>query len=400
MPPPPAARTWTRFTSGAVSEPPSLARVKSGALHLAWREGSHLLHTTIAVDGKPGVQTTAAGSSQSAPWLVAHPDGCVLQVTYFDQGSLQVGPSGDSGASWTATPYPGAQPGAIIAVTPDKGGKPVMISADKGQIKLHGATAPEKVQESPCCVNRLALALDPESAEGWAAWHEISPKAAGLFAKAIKPLAGMAQLAPGSSPLQPTQRLALAARIGVPGVYLAYLAGPPSVREVKLWNVRGGEALTVAKAPGARLVWLAPAPDGRLWILWMNPNGTVSTVRGSKALTRFSRPYTLTGPAPAPGAPSFLTADGGAGPLDVLVGAFHLRLYPNLEVSTSPRGVLVSDLGEPVEGVEVEIEGKKNKTDIKGLAAHPISAGTPPPPVKATHPGYAPATMLAVAGPR
>lgn len=394
---PPAPPLWTRFASGQVSEAPSLARVKSGVLHVAWREGGNLLHSTIVADGKPATgPATSVGTSQSTPWLAAAPDGALLQVLFFAQGSLHAATSKDSGASWSRAAVNGPQPGANFAIAPDKDGKPVIISAEKGQLTLLGGAEPQRVQEGPCCLDRPALALDVESAEGWAAWYQDTPKATGLFARAVKPLGSKAQLAPGSQAAGRTQRLPLTARLGVPGVYLAYLAGPAVAREVKLWNVRGGEALTIAKAPGARHVWLAPAPDGRLWILWMNGNGTVSAVRSNKALLRFSKPYTLGKPSVDLGGIPFLIADGAKGPLDVISGAFHTRLLPTMEVSASPQGIRVADLGEPVDGVDVEIGGKKITTDLKGLAAYPITAGTPPPPMKATHPAYAPTATYTV----
>jgi hypothetical protein len=51
---------------------------------------------------------------------------------------------------------------------------------------------------------------------------------------------------------------------------------------------------------------------------------------------------------------------------------------------------MVTDLGDPVEGVEVKVEGKTIKTNAKGLAEHTIAANASP-AVKATHAAYAPA---------
>ena len=392
---PPAPPLWTRFTKGPIAEAPSLARVKSGALHLAWREGGELAHTTIAADGSLASKpATHIGPAQSAPWLIAAPDGTSLQTTYFAHGSLHTATSKDEGVTWSIAAVNGPQPGANFALAAGKDGKPVMISAEKGLLKLYGAAEPQTVQDAPCCIERLTFGLDVDSAEGWAAWYQNAPKAAGLFTRAVKPLGGKAQLAPGSQ-VSPNPPFALAARLGVPGIYLGYLAGPAAAKEVKLWNVRGGEALTVAKAPGVQRVSLTPGPDGRLWILWMNANGTISAVRSNKSLLRFSKQYTLGKPSIELVQP-YLTADGAKGPLDVFAGTFHTRLLPSIELAVSPQGVRVSDLGDPVDGAEVEIEGKKITTDLKGLAAYPIPAGMPRPAMKATHPAYAPAATYTV----
>jgi hypothetical protein len=354
---------WNRFTEGSAAEP-SLTRAKDGTLHLVWRSGAKLYHGTLT--GPPTV-IGEWDASLSEPWLIAVPDGS-LAVVFATKADLYTAKSKDGGGTWEVTSAPA--PTGAFAATGDKEGKPfITASADVGGK-----------------ADRVAVVMDGESSEGWAAWHEPT----GLFAKAVKPPTGAAQPAPGSR-LAPTQRLALSPRIGAPGVYLAYCGGSPAMTEVKLWNTRGGEALTVVKAPGARHPWIAPAPEGRLWVLWVNRDNTISAVRSNKAIMRFSKPYVLTGA----GAVRSLLGDGATGPLDVVANASHTRVLPELELKTTPEGVRVSDLGDPVEGVQVEIDGKTFKSDVKGLAAWPIAAGTVP-VVKATHAAYAPATIAPV----
>ena len=349
--------TWTPFTAGSVAET-ALARTKNGPLHVVWREATRLMHAVIPSAGPPAAIGADWGSTLSAPWLIAAPDGS-LQVLFTTKNGLHTATSKDAGAKWDVAP-PSAHASPLFAATGDKDGKPFTISA----------------ADVRAGADHLAVALDAESFEGWAAWHE----GTGLYAKAVKPAAGVAQLAP-TSKLAPSQRLALAPRIGAPGVYLAYC----EIDGVKLWNVRGGEALSVARAAGARNAWIAPAPDGRLWILWTNLNNTVSAMHSNKSLQRFSRPYTLTSPGPI----RSVAAEGSTGPLDVIVGGSHTRLVPELELVASPEGVRVMDLGDPVEGAQVEVWGKTIKTDAKGLAA-----GTGP-LAKVIQAGYAPATLQA-----
>lgn len=378
--------TWNPLSLPASFADPTLVRTKDGVLHAAGRAAGKLLYLSLGKDGKLAGPPSAIGSdwgpSLSAPWLMTGPDG-PLTVMFSTKEGLRTGTSKDGGKTWEVG-QPTAFP-PLFAAAADKTGKPVPLSAAGGVIKLHAGATPEVVRDGPCCVDRLALALDFESAEGWAVWRESS---GGLFSKAVKPSTGMPQRAPGAR-LVPAQRLAVAARIGGPGVYLAFLGGYPVAREVKLWNVRGGEAFTIAKGTGVRQPWIASAPDGRVWILWSSAANSVSAIRSNKALTAFSRPYLLGRPSAAARV-RHLVADGSTGPLDVLANGLHTRLLPQLEVSVSDKGVMVSDLGDPVEGVEVQIEGKTLKTNAKGIAEHPIAANASP-AVKATHPAYAPA---------
>ncbi len=384
-------QTWTRLLTGTgAATEPALLRDKAGVLHIVWRGAKgNPIHGALAADGTLSGTPTAIGPAativDSAPSLIAGPEQS-LQVLFASKDELHTLVSKDAGVKWDASP-PTALASPVFAVAADKDGKPLVISAAGGTIKLLAET----VQDGECCIDRAALALDAESAEAWAAWHGTGAKGLGLFAKAVKPSAGKAQPAPGSRLATLQRRLALSPRIAAPGVYLAYVAGYPAAREVKLWNVRGGEALTVARAPGARSVWIAPGPDGRLWILWLNAGGAVSAVRANKSLLRFSRPYVLGSPGGAAAVPD-VVAEGSKGPLDVIAGTFHTRVLPELELTVSPAGVRVSDLGDPLEDVKVEIDGKTIKTDAKGLAAYAMAVGSTP-VVKAALAGYAPATL-------
>lgn len=359
---------WNRFTDQDAADP-ALARTKDGVLHLAWRTGTKLFHGTLL--GPPVL--VGDWEAVMAPSLFAASDGSLTVVAAAKAG-LQTAKSKDGGGTWEVTTS--AAPHGVFAVAGDKEGKPfVTAAADVGGK-----------------ADRVAVAMDAESFEGWAVWHE----ADGLFAKAVKPPTGAPQAAPGGGRLIPAQRIALSPRIGAPGVYLAYCGGTPALPEVKIWNTRGGEALTVAKAPGVRNPWLAPAPEGRFWILWLNRDGTISAVRTSKGIIKLSKPYVIAPPA----AVRSLLADGAAGPLDLVVNASYTRILPELEVTASKDGVRVTDLGDPVEGALVETEGKSLRTDVKGLAAHPIAEGTTP-VARVTHALYAPARLGAAApGPR
>ena len=281
-----------------------------------------------------------------------------------------------------------------LVVPADREGKPILAlaaPAASGKVSMQsglgGMQPMETVREGACCVEDVRMAADSDSGEAWVVWRQTAARGAGLMVKAVKPAAGKALGAPASR--ADSARLpALSSRAGAPGVYLAYCDGFPVCREIKLWNVRGGEALTIVRSPGARAIWLTPGPDGRFWILWMNENRSIWVVRSNKALTRFGKPRSLGSP-PLP--TRHLAGEGSTGPLDVWADLFHTRIYPELELRGTAEGVRVTELGEPVEGVEIELEGQKVKSGVTGLAPFPIAPGQVV-LVKATHTAYAPAT--------
>jgi hypothetical protein len=372
-------QTWTRFTTGPLAAP-AVARTKDGTLHIVWAAGLELLHATPA--GKSNSIVTA-WTAPVRPKLAALADGG-LRVFFGGEKSVHAASSKDAGVTWGIDSYP--LDSADFGIAADKEGKPYIAFVTGGDLKLQSDVGPkskvETVREGPCCVSGVQIALDGESTEGWAAWRQSGTKAIGIYSKAVKPSTGKPQLAPGSGLVPPA--FVLSPRVGQLGVYAAYCVGP----EVKLWNTRGGEAFTVARVPGARNVFITPGFEGRLWILWIGATGAISGVRSNKSLSQFSKPYSFGQPVGA--APiRHLTAEGSTGPLAIVADGWHTRLDLELDVRTTPEGVRVSDFGDPVEGAEVEIEGKKIKTDPKGLAAYKIAAGTSP-SVKAAHPAYGP----------
>ena len=395
---------WNRIGGAATpAAAPALTRsAKDGKLHAVWWSGRDLLHATLgADDGKPSgtpiVILRGWSSQPSAPKLQILPDG-TLRAVLAEVPGLYVAVSKDGGVKWESMVGPQSAirdlQSIAFAAASDREGKPLLVFASpaaSGKIWMQsgfGAMQPmETVREGACCVGDVQIAADNDSGEAWVAWRQNTARDAGLFVKAVKPAAGKARRAPASR--GDSGRLpAISPRNGAPGVYLAYCDGFPVCQEIKLWNVRGGEALTIAKVPGARAVWLTPGPEGRFWILWMNANRSIWAVRSNKALTRFGRPGSLGSP-PIP--TQHLAGEGSAGPLDAWADLFHTRLYAELELRGTPEGVIVTDLGDALEGVEIEVAGKQVKSGVTGLAPHPMTSGQAV-PVKATHAAYAPAT--------
>ena len=257
---------WSRFTSGSVASA-ALARTKNGVLHIVFRDGTQVKHTTVDAAGKPaGASTVVAAAAETpGPWLIAAPDGTLLTAVFTSGGSLHTAASKDAGATWNASaPLATTVAAAVVG---GKDGKPLLLLAGSGRIQLQEPpAAAETVYESASCCGdgqRAALALDAESAEAWAAWPEKSAQLGGVMAKAVKPSTGKALPAPGAR-FDASSPLSLSARLGAPGVYLAYAtAGNRQASQIKLWNVRGGEALTIARAPARRQPRLPGSSAGR-----------------------------------------------------------------------------------------------------------------------------------------
>lgn len=426
---------WTRLTQGPSDNllEPALVRTKDGVLHVFWRTGGvkrDLMHSAFKPDGKlAGAATPVVSgwSSLSLPKaVIAAPDATLLVLfggvlggprrdDPYNQGSLYSAASKDGGLTWELAP--GAQSSSAniysgyLAAAADREAKPVVAFTSSGKVLLQaglGASqAVDTVRDGPCCAYHLKLAADGDSSEIWAAWHQNSAQDPGLYVRSVKPAMSAAApvLVPGSQvnhggkPVSPgpNQQLALSPRSGAPGVYLAYFTGYPAATGLKLWNVRGGEPLSVI-SQGGRQLWLTPGPEGRLWIFWNGAAAhSVSAIRSNKGLTRFSAPYTIGNPGGA--APIWhVVGEGSTGPLDAFVNGevagadktatFHARLYPRLQLSGSPEGIKVMDLDDPVEGVEVTVGGQTIKSGANGLAAWKLSPGRPT-PVKATHAAYA-----------
>jgi hypothetical protein len=80
------------------------------------------------------------------------------------------------------------------------------------------------------------------------------------------------------------QRTAITGRLGAGGVYVAYGSGYPSRTGVVLGRVGGG-SLTVGRGTSIDNVDVAPAQEGRLWVMWSD-GSKLYAVRTNRAVTR------------------------------------------------------------------------------------------------------------------
>ncbi|MGZ4353079.1 MAG: hypothetical protein ACXVZ4_06010 [Gaiellaceae bacterium] len=226
------------------------------------------------------------------------------------------------------------------------------------------------------------------------AWYSNATGAGGTLAATVLPSLGSTSYLPGSatadrnSAASPVQQVGIAARIGAPGVYVAYGAGYPTWTQLELWNHSTGKTLKVASAAaGLGLPNVAAAPSGRLWVMW-SAGGRLYAVRSNRAVTRFG-PVTALAPPPGSSSVWKLVGEGSLGPLDLFVSAtagggiafYHRRVLPPLTLAASAGakgkvGFRVGDAGDPVSGAKVAVGGRTLTTGAGGSAATTLAPGS------------------------
>jgi len=204
-----------------------------------------------------------------------------------------------------------------------------------------------------------------------------------MFANAIGPGGpeGGRKLAPGSTTRksfnQPLGLTPITGRIGGAGVYLAYGQGYPTSKTLALWRVDTARPQIVIKADGMRHAGVAPAPKGRLWLMW-DRGGTIYATRTNRAATKVGPLSTLR----PPGSKSVyeLAGEGSDGPLDLFandgVSLWHEQVWPRLQLTSSARQAgagrtitfRVLDAGDPVAGATIKAGGRTLKTSASGTA--------------------------------
>jgi hypothetical protein len=184
--------------------------------------------------------------------------------------------------------------------------------------------------------------------------------------------------------------LAMTARSGHPGVYLAYCTNGQTCK-LKLWHVGSTKAMSVPGTPGAGGTAIASGPGGRLWVAWFDESTTkVYVTRTNQKVSKF-------GPVRSYKTPCFEhgilgISSGSSGRLDVALqciansNAKTVELFTQVEVglhvtpSTSKVRntkkhtvtMTVTDAGDRVSGAKVKFDGATKSTNSKGKASFTI----------------------------
>lgn len=396
-------------------------------LHVFWkRQGAGskeaIAHATVSPAGKPG----GGGLVLDGFSAVQNPDAVVtpdqkLRVFFMgldteaNEGGVVSATAPLSGAGWTqegahvssSTSAVGPV-GAAVAAS----GAPLFTYAITGRLGFHvgidPAAADQEVQPATGCCDYLPdVATDAASGQSLLAWFSLVKGHKGTWARAVLPSVGPPLLAPGSATggqaVGRDQRTAIAARIGGPGVYVAYCSGYPTCKRALLWRVGATKALAAGGSPDVEDVNVAPGPEGRLWVMWHDGQSsrTLFVRRTNKAATRFGPTVRVKPPG---GTTTIwkLKGEGSLGALDLLasvstgkaLATWHTQVRPPLSLSAkrqkSTVTFRVTDAGDPVPGATVAVGGKKLQTNAAGTAKTALAGAAK---ATATMGSYAPASV-------
>lgn len=164
--------------------------------------------------------------------------------------------------------------------------------------------------------------------------------------------------------------------------YLAYPYGYPSRAGVALWRASAPSAKLITAGKDARLVALANAAGGKMWLAWSIPGDKIKLVRTSATGVQLGGIRTISKPAAATGVFQ-IALEGSNNAVDVVVnggnGFFHTRVLPGLNTSASPtrwpsgttkRVVFtVKDAGVAISGARVSAKGRSCTTSVAGTCA-------------------------------
>jgi len=168
---------------------------------------------------------------------------------------------------------------------------------------------------------------------------------------------------------------------------MAYHGGFPFPNKVLLWRVGAVDSEVIKKSDANVFfndVGLAAAPDGRLWIYWLQKSGDtwrVYTKRSNLDATKFGT--TVYTKAPKNSDPAWkIVGNAQADRIDVVVTSttdngtahFSTQLLPGLTLKADPTTFsgqkqvtfTVLDAGDPVEGAVVHVAGKDCTTNVNG----------------------------------
>jgi hypothetical protein len=245
-----------------------------------------------------------------------------------------------------------------------------------------------------CCDYVPDLATDANSKASYMAWFSNADGRVGVWAQRVAPALGPRQKAPGSAKgdnaVGQDGRTAITARLGAPGVYVAYCSGYPSCKSVLVWR-QGGGVLNAGGSPDVEDVAIAAAPEGRIWVTWHDGQNArrILARRSNKAVTRFGPTLVVVPPATT-GAVWKLDGEGSRGRLDLLasvstsgsLATWHSQVLPPLTLAAAVDQkkntvtLTVTDVGDPVGNATISVGGKTLKTNGAGHASTTLAPGT------------------------
>jgi hypothetical protein len=406
---PPGAWSRAGKRPGSPDFEAGIARTADGVLHVVSlrRAGTklELWQVRIGSDGKLlGSNAILRGwASLANPDLVAAADGG-LRVLVGGNHTLSAANPGlvtatapEQGAPWTVQPDP-VSAGEDVALadvgaTAGKSGTPIAVWATPTGLQYRYDVDPAgtdvAVPLPGCCASEPDAATDGATGQSYIAWASSAARSSGILAQPIGPrgTSGQPLYAPGSASkgrvaaVPPGQRVAISARLGAGGVYLAYGVGYPTAKGVALWPVGAPRAVLRITAGGASNIALTAAPDGRLWLAWAR-NGTSYVTRTNRAATRVEPIRAISSP-PRTSAIWRVQGEGSLGPLDLVTNVdatggttfWHQQILPllSLDVTAAAQqdgstrySFAVTDAGDPVPNATVRVGAQTLTTGLGG----------------------------------
>lgn len=419
--------SWTRLTdpNGRNIDEAGLARTPDGVLHAFWvREAGStegIFHTRISPSGQAGARAPVLDGFQG----VGNPDAVVtgdqqLRVFFMGLGGptdttgVVSASSALTGEAWVADGRVSSSKSAVGSVGAGVTGAadPAFAYAITSHLGFHVGLDPASADQDlepdkKCCDYLPDLATDAASGQTIVAWYSNAEGRSGTWARQVLPSVGGPMLAPGSvtagKSLGRDQRTAIAARVGGPGVYVAYCSGYPTCKRALLWRVGAKKALPAGGSPDVEDVNVAPGPEGRLWVMWHDGQSsrTLFVRRTNKAASRFG-PIVRVKPPGGTTSIWKVKGEGSLGALDLLasvstgkaLATWHTQVRPPLSLSAKRTKTTVTfrvtDAGDPVAGAKVNVAGKTLTTNANGVATTKLGGAAK---ATASKGSYAPAAI-------
>ncbi|MDE3131606.1 MAG: hypothetical protein KGL16_10680 [Acidobacteriota bacterium] len=388
----------------------ALARTPDGKLHVIFQTttGSSPVSTGLATrvvsasGALSGPVQALSGWAAGIPGLTVMPGGGLLAafgaISPNNVPALWTIGSSDGGQTWS-TPAQAYSPvtqayGANLNAQTLNGVPALTLAVSGGITTQLGITAnapasllTDSSDDSAADVNS---AIDGASGAVVVSWSSLANAGGDYIRQAASSLGAPAKV-PG---LQRNEVQISGRSGGAAGVYAPYTLNGTGVRLFRYGG--GGVAVGSLKGVNASVLGIAPAPRGRLWVMWGDDNG-VAVTRSNMAVTRFERIQQL-----KPGSATLFRVygDGQLGPLDMFAdqlpasnvhapGGYYARVLPLLTVTRSVKAlynkkgaivghtarIRVTDAGDDVKGAKVKLDGKSATTGKQGTVQFGFGPG-------------------------
>jgi hypothetical protein len=411
---------WTSVVEGpkapSVSQELGVARTSDGVLNVAWSEDlADVRVRPITPAGQAGATTTiVSGWSLGAdPTLIAGTSG--LRVFFAGvipiEGLVTATAPGAGGPWTTPTLVENAEfaRGRTAGVATGPDGTPIQTWYSVGDIVVHRGLSPGGVVAlSSGGTNVRPDIVTEASGSVFVAWCNFGPAGQGVLVRRVDPATASPIGAPVQLPGSTTEfqgapqascvlesevsrREPIAARIGG-GVFVAGTSGYPNLSRVLVWRVdaSGSVASTMIAASAKSASYsepaIAAAPDGRIWVAWLEPAGAGKRLvarRSNRAGTIFGAPVRASIAGLGVGTVNLSAQRDRVDVLGIIQLATgrsvqHTQLLPGLTLmrrglvrargGTASVTFSVLDAGEPVAGARVRAGGRSAVTGANGTA--------------------------------